>query len=71
MKANYYVLLILQDVDPVLHGPFASAVARDRHAKTLKAEYGNEHGIFPLDISSKGIPEISAYSGAFFEKEKA
>ena len=71
MKTNCYVLLILHDVEPVLHGPFAGTTARDRRAKTLKAEYGDEHGIFPLDISSESIPKISAYSSAFFEKEEA
>jgi len=70
MKARYYVLMIMDDVEPELHGPFTRAGDRDSHARDLKAKHGDEHGIFPMDITARGAPRVGAYSGGFFmEKE--
>ena len=38
----------------------------DKEAKRLKKKYGDEHGIYALNIDESGIPEIVSYSGAFF-----
>lgn len=69
MKPKYYVLMVMHDVDPELHGPFADAVARDRHARRLRTEHGDEHGIFTLEVSGKGVPKVGTYSGKFFTME--
>lgn len=66
MESAYYVLFVVNDIEPELHGPFGDPDERDDHARKLRREYGNDHGIFPLDIDDDGIPSTSAYSAGFF-----
>lgn len=66
---KYYVLFVWGDVEPSLIGPFPSWQKRDTHAKALKEEHGDEHGIYALNVSTKGNPRVDAYSGGFFRDE--
>ena len=66
-NADYYVLIVFGDVLPNLQGPFADEPQRDAHARKLKAKYGDEHGIFALDVDPDGLPTVNAYLSMFFE----
>lgn len=66
MKEAYYVIIIYQDIEPELIGPFPTEETRDEKARELKRQYGNEHGIFPMNIDAEGKPAVGAYSGGFF-----
>ena len=65
---NLYVLFIWGDVEPKLFGPFESQDERDNKAKELREKEGDEHGIFMLEVSKDGKPEVDCYSGAFFDE---
>jgi hypothetical protein len=70
---TYYLITIWGDVEPELHGPFATEEARDQAAlnhrkKQLDDGEDFPDGIYPLDVIG-GKPEISTYSGGFFNAE--
>jgi hypothetical protein len=71
MKQKYWVLIVWNDIEPELHGPYENEDERDSHAKELKKEHGNDHGIFPLDVNDEGLPEVGAYPAGFFMEEES
>lgn len=71
MTSAFYVLFVCNDIEPQLHGPFDDPDERDDHARTLRRQHGDDHGIFPLDIDDDGVPSTSAYSHAFFQEVNA
>ena len=60
---KHYLVIVWEDVEPEILGPFATTEERDVAADDNKDKYGNENGIFPLDISGFGEPSINTYSG--------
>ncbi|OPL17189.1 MAG: hypothetical protein AVO38_06250 [delta proteobacterium ML8_D] len=65
-NTGYYVLVVWGDVSPDLQGPFTDEPQRDTRARQLKAEYGDEHGIYALDVDSEGRPTVRSYLAMFF-----
>ena len=59
---KYYVLIIENDIEPTVVGPFNSKEDRDQEAKRLRFE-DEDNGIFALD--SEGEVDIQAYSGGY------
>ncbi len=54
---NFYVLQVWRDVEPILHGPFATEEERDECLEQLRqADPGRHDGIYPL--SCTGIVEL-------------
>lgn len=70
MNAQYYVLLMRDDIEPELHGPFKHEKFRDACARRLRAVLGDEHGAFPMDISAAGVLSVGTYSGGFFMEDE-
>lgn len=70
MKTRHYVLMVMDDIEPELRGPYRSAGKRDRRARELKRRHGDEHGLFRLDVTALGVPEVTAYSGGFFMEDE-
>lgn len=64
---NKWIVFVWGDVEPSIEGPFATDEERNEKAKQLRQEHGDEHGIYALDVE-QGVPEIFAYTGAFFEE---
>jgi len=64
----YYVMVVWNDVEPELIGPYVSENVRDEEAKQLRAFNGNDHGIFALDMAD-GKPSVFSWSAAFFMNE--
>lgn len=65
-NTEYYVLVVWGDVSPDLQGPFADELQRDTRARHLKAEHGDENGIYALEVDSEGRPRVSSYLAMFF-----
>jgi len=73
---KYYLLQIVDDIEPQVHGPYPTIERRDQVARELKALSGDRDGLFPMTISIAGFPdditpevEIGSYSNAFFDAE--
>jgi hypothetical protein len=65
---DIYLLVIYGDVEPEVLGPFKDEAERDRKALDIREEGGDEHGIFLLTVEkTTHKPEVTAYSGGFFE----
>ena len=77
MTILYYVLQTVQDVEPVLHGPYRTQQGRDKKAKQLRKECNEEFkdGLYPLDwrdpnnTPNPPALSVSTYSGGFFEED--
>lgn len=68
MKKTYYLLCVLDNTEPELHGPFAKESQRDSSAKELRARHGDDHGLFPVDLGGRERIRVGTYSGGFFEE---
>lgn len=62
-----YILFVEGDVEPNVLGPYKSEAERDNVAKGLRNLHGDQHGIYQLDVSDKGIPTTATWSSGFFE----
>jgi hypothetical protein len=62
MTGLFYLLHIVGDVDPDLHGPYPTERIRDNTARRLKRRCGDEDGLFRLDIDSAGHPSVEPYA---------
>jgi hypothetical protein len=71
MKTKYYLLQVIGDVEPVLHGPFDTDEARDAHARLLRDEDRSDlkDGLYQLDVDAHGVPAVNAYCGGDFNEE--
>ena len=67
MNYDYYLLFLWNDVEPQLHGPFPTENIRDEKAKELRQKEGEEHGYFPLEITTGSEITVNSYPGSFFE----
>jgi len=64
---NYYVLEIIGDIEPVLHGPYKTTAMRDKIAKRLRYNREQESGLYPLDVTKGAKVTVDSYSGGFFQ----
>lgn len=71
MTMKRYLLFIWGDVSIEKRGPFSSEAARDREARSLRWNEGDNHGIHWLDVHKNGSVEVGDYSGGFFDAEEA
>jgi hypothetical protein len=57
-----YLLIVWNDIEPELVGPFADDEARDNHAKGVRGtDPDKEHGLY--QVWASGRIEISAFHG--------
>jgi len=61
---DLYVLVVWENVDPEMIGPYRSEELRDKRAKEIHKISG-DNGIYALDIVDCK-PIVSNYSAAFF-----
>lgn len=62
-ETNYYVLLVVGDVEPHVHGPYANARNQLAAARELRREDGSqESGIFAATVKD-GKLCVEAYCG--------
>jgi hypothetical protein len=63
--AALFVLEIFGDLEPQLHGPYATEEARDRQAVQLRRQDpGKRNGLFRLNVTTTTAPDVGPYSGA-------
>ncbi len=54
---TYYLLEIIEDVEPTIHGPYDSWEYRDDMALILRADDpGMENGLFPMELEIEFEP---------------
>lgn len=64
---KYYVLVIWDDIEPEIIGPFKTEICRDDRAIDYKMQYDDAHGIYRC-ISYNGSIKIESYPASFFMK---
>ena len=63
--APFFVLEIVDDLEPELHGPYATEEERDQQAVQLRrGDPGKRNGLFRLNVPPTAVPEVGPYSGA-------
>jgi hypothetical protein len=62
---KYYVLMIWEDVELELHGPFNTRAERDNEARRLRKEHGEYHGYYRLQ--SEGDIDVDCFFGWEFD----
>ena len=67
LPSKYWVIETVDDVEPVLHGPYTTRERRDIKARALRRKQDEPAGLYMLDFE-KGRLRIGAYSGWFFER---
>lgn len=64
---KYYLLILWNDVEPELFGPFDTHEDRDTKAHEMRRKHGNENGYYRLQSESN--IEVDCYSGGEFEAD--
>jgi len=66
-----YLVIVVEDVEPTIEGPFENTAARDKEARRQRQEVDPhaENGIFWMDVNGEGVPLIGAYSGGWLRGE--
>jgi hypothetical protein len=68
-KEKYYLLVIWNDVEPELLGPYDTVEAMDTEAREIRKQDGEKrHGLFPVEAT--GRVSIGGYSGAYLDSEE-
>ena len=70
LTTKHYVIMVFEDLHPVLYGDYATSEMRDLKAKRLKKLHGNEHGIYFLNVDTKGLASVGSYCGGFEEEKE-
>ena len=63
---QFYLLVVVGDVEPELRGPFDTEEERDGVAFDYRRDNGDEDGLFPLDILPDCTPRVGSYTNGFF-----
>ena len=63
----HYLLHIVDDVDPQLHGPYPTEGIRDDAARRIKLRCGDEDGLYRLDMTADSRPVVSPYGSTELE----
>jgi hypothetical protein len=64
---KYYIIQVVGDVEPVLHGPYKKESEQDKAAKQLRLENGDADGIYHAKASKTGKLSVGSYTALFFE----
>lgn len=62
---SFYVLEVVDDLEPQLHGPYVTEEERDQQAVQLRREDPRKrNGLFWLNVSTAAAPDVGPYCGA-------
>ena len=56
---KYYLVMVWGDVEPELFGPFPTPLGRDKVAREIQEDRGDEHGLYLLDIVAEGVEKVA------------
>jgi len=70
MKTNkkYYLIWVFGCCDPNLYGPYKTTKERDKEAKKIFKENGDQHTYLPAEVNASGKLVVGSYTNSFFEK---
>ena len=68
---QHYLLHIVGDIEPDLHGPYPTKSVRDDAARRIRLSCGDEDGLYRLDMSAEGVPLVRPYGAAELEADNA
>jgi len=63
---RYYLVIVYGDVEPALKGPYKTEQARDCAAFRHRQKTDKD-GVYKLNVTTAGAPQIGAYSGGFMD----
>jgi hypothetical protein len=64
-----YLIHVEEDVEPTLHGPYASDAARLKAAQKIWDNMGDlPDMIFRLDVGCSGRPQVDIFSGGEIQR---
>jgi hypothetical protein len=66
---KHYLLVVEEDIEPMLHGPYKNGAARDDAAFCHKNLRGDEDGLYRLDVNKRGIPRVRPFGAMELDKE--
>lgn len=58
---EHYLLHIVGDVEPDLHGPYPTEAVRDETARRIRLGSGDRDGLYRLDMTADGMPVVRPY----------
>lgn len=64
---RYYLLQVVGDVEPQLHGPYSSTLMRDREALRIRMSEGDRDGLYKVSVDERGRPSVDSYLSMEFE----
>ena len=64
---EHYLLHIVGDTEPDLHGPYPTKAVRDDAARRIRLSRGDEDGLYRLDMSAEGHPMVAPYGASELE----
>lgn len=65
---QHYVLVVQQDVNALKVGPFHNPDERDAAARAHRKEFGQDDGLYWMQISAEGVVEVGDYGGDELEE---
>lgn len=65
---QHYVLVVQQDVNALKVGPFQNPDERDAAARAHRKEFGQDDGLYWMQISAEGVVEVGDYGGDELEE---
>lgn len=65
---QHYVLVVQQDVNALKVGPFLNPDERDAAARAHRKEFGQDDGLYWMQISAEGVVEVGDYGGDELEE---
>ena len=63
---RFYLVIVYGDIEPVIKGPYKTKAARDCAAFRHRQKTSDD-GVYKLNVTSEGAPQIGAYSGGFMD----
>ena len=70
MLYHYYIIEVVEDVEPVLHGPYNTEDQQDQKALDIRLHDPEmNNGIYPLKVSAGAKVKIDSYGGGFFDTD--
>jgi hypothetical protein len=65
---QHYLLVVQQDVNALRVGPFSNSDDRDAAARAHRKEFGEDDGLYWMQVSAEGVVEVGDFGGDELEE---
>ena len=65
---QHYLLVVQQDVNALKVGPFTNSDDRDAAARAHRKEFGEDDGLYWMQVSAEGVVEVGDFGGDELEE---